>query len=109
MSVHPWRGPAGQHARRGESLGRRTEHSLPGISLPGGSGRDWHGQDVGGIPGSILCLAARHAEQEEIDDTHVPSLAGHNLHGDFMSTSRTSAQTWEHLENKGSEEAFFSR
>jgi hypothetical protein len=56
-----------------------------------------------------LCLAARHAEQEEIDDTHVPSLAGHNLHGDFMSTSRTSAQTWEHLENKGSEEAFFSR
>jgi hypothetical protein len=47
--------------------------------------------------------------KKELMMPHVPSLTCPRSHGDFISNCRTKAQTWEHLENKGSEEGFFSR
>jgi hypothetical protein len=40
---------------------------------------------------------------------HITSLIPHKAHSDSVSFDGKSAQTWEHLENKGPEERFFSR
>jgi hypothetical protein len=106
MPLPPWRGPAGQHARRGLSRGEERSTAFP--AFQSGEARTVIGTGrARANPSSIRRLGAPRAEQEDLVMPHLPSLKSTDCVGILGPPTKQKHEAENILKTKGRVRPFF--